>query len=77
MSDDHRIREKIADFVKKPVEKVVDATPLLDLVQESFVLVEMVIELQETFGSHFGQAELTKVKTVGDLIELVRSRATV
>ena len=75
MIDDERIRQVIAGFVKKPIEKVTDATQLIDLVQESFVLVEMVIDLQETFGARFGQEELSRVSSVGDLIDLVRSRA--
>lgn len=75
MNDEDRIRKAIAGFVKKPVGEVADAILLTDLVQESFVLVEMVIDLQETFGARFGQEDLSKVSTVGDLIDLVRNRA--
>ena len=71
MNGREEIRGAIARFLKKPVEKTTDATLLVDLVQESFVLVEMVIELQETFHVRFGQAELSNVKTVGDLVDLV------
>ena len=71
MSGREEIRGAIARFLKKPIERVTDGTMLVDLVQESFVLVEMVIELQETFGVRFGQAELSNVKSVGELIELV------
>jgi acyl carrier protein len=73
MTNDDGIRKAIAGFVKKPIEKLADDTLLTDLVQESFVLVEMVIDLQETFGARFGQDDLAKVSTVGDLIGLVRS----
>lgn len=71
MTTREEIRGAIARFLKKPIERVGDGTMLTDLVQESFVLVEMVIELQETFGVRFGQAELSNVKSVGELIELV------
>jgi acyl carrier protein len=69
------IRGAIATFVKKPPAKVGDDVALMDLVQESFVLVEMVIELQESFSVRFGQEDLSAVKTVGDLIDLVERRA--
>lgn len=76
MADRERIRGEIAKFVKKPAEKVADATVLTDLVQESFVLVEMVIDLQETFSVRFGQEDLARVRTVGDLIGLIASRSS-
>lgn len=71
MDGREEIRAAIARFLKKPLEKTTDVTLLVDLVQESFVLVEMVIELQETFHVRFGQAELSNVKSVGELIDLV------
>jgi acyl carrier protein len=60
--------------VKKPEAKVANEIALTDLVQESFVLVELVIELQETFSVRFGQDDLRAVKTVGELIDLVDRR---
>ncbi|MFN0009242.1 MAG: acyl carrier protein [Planctomycetota bacterium] len=74
MTSRESIRGEIAKFVKKPVSKIGDGVSLLDLVQESFVLVEMVIDLQETFSVRFGQEDLSAVKTVGDLIDLVERR---
>ena len=74
MTDREVVRAEIARFVKKPPAKVGDAVALMDLVQESFVLVEMVIDLQETFSVRFGQEDLSAVKTVGDLIDLVGRR---
>jgi len=74
MTGREEIRAEIAKFVKKPVARITDDLALLDLVQESFVLVEMVIELQETFSVRFGQEDLSAVKTVGDLIDLVVNR---
>lgn len=74
MADREKIRAEIARFVKKPTAKIADGLALMDLVQESFVLVEMVIELQETFSVRFGQEDLSAVRTVGDLIDLVERR---
>ena len=75
MIDAARVKEEIAATLRKPVAKLDDQVALTDLVQESFALVEMVIELQETFSVRFGQEDLNAVKTVGDLVALVRSRA--
>jgi len=74
MTDREQVRAEIAKFVKKPVAKVGDGIALMDLVQESFVLVELVIELQETFSVRFAQEDLSAVKSVGDLIDLVLRR---
>ena len=75
MIDEARIKAEIASQLKVPAGRLGDLTALTDLVQESFALVEMVIDLQETFSVRFGQDDLNKVKTVGDLVALVRSRA--
>jgi acyl carrier protein len=63
--------ERIAGFLGEPVAKFGDEAVLTDLVSDSFVLVEMVIELQEEFGVEFGHEELKDVKTVGDLGRLI------
>ena len=63
--------ERIAGFLGEAVEKFGDDAVLTDLVSDSFVLVEMVIELQEEFGVEFGHEELKDVKTVGDLGRLI------
>ena len=47
---------------------------LADLVSDSYLLVEMAIELQDDYDVIFTQADLSSVSTVGDLAELVRSR---
>ena len=41
------VKAKMAALLKQPVVKLEDATPLTDLVTDSFLLVEMVIELQD------------------------------
>jgi acyl carrier protein len=68
------IRAKIAETLDRPPEKVVDDVELLDLVQSSFLLVELVIELQEEFNVQFVQEDLKGVQTAGHLIDLVANR---
>jgi acyl carrier protein len=69
------VRRRIAEILRQPLEKVADATELIDLVAESFVLVEMAIELQEEFHVRLLQEDLNRVRTVADLTRLVASRA--
>lgn len=69
-----QVRKKIAAFVNEPLEKVNDDQVLTDLVVESFLLVELVIELQEEFQIRLMQDDLRNVKTVGDLITTVENK---
>jgi acyl carrier protein len=69
-----KIREKIAAFVNQPAAKITDDRILAELVAESFLLVELVIELQEEFHARLMQEDLQSVKTVGDLISTVEKK---
>lgn len=75
MVDKTEVVKAMARFLRQPVEKLNDGAVLTDLVAESFVLVELVIQLQEEFGVRFGQQELQGVRTVGDLTELIANVA--
>jgi len=74
MSNRESVRAKIAEVLGHTMELTADDEVLTDLVNSSFLLVEMVIELQEEFEVRFQQADMNEVKTVGDLLELVDSR---
>lgn len=74
MSNKDRVREKMADVLGHPTEKITDDAVLTDLVNSSFLLVEMVIELQEEFDIRFQQADMNAVATVGQLLDLADSR---
>mgnify|MGYP001473540663 CR=1 FL=1 len=65
---------KMAEVLGHKPESIADDAVLTSLVNSSFVLVEMVIELQEEFGVRFQQADLNGVTTVGQLIALIESR---
>ena len=68
-------RAKIAEVLRHPVERVTDEADLRSLVQDSFVLVELVLELQESFGFRLVQDDLRDVRTVGDLLGLVDAKS--
>lgn len=66
---------RIAEVLGVPESRVRPEVALADLVAESYSLVEMAIELQDDYDVIFTQSDLSAVSTVGDLAELVRSRA--
>lgn len=75
MVDRDKVKGRMAAFLKLPVTKLEDSAALADLVAQSLLLVEMVIELQEDFGVRFVQEDLKDVKTVGDLARLFEERS--
>ena len=75
MLDKNQFKAKMASLLRQPVTKLDDDAILTNLVVESFLLIEMVIELQEEFGVRLVQEDLRDVKTVGDLVNLFASRS--
>jgi acyl carrier protein len=76
MSNRENVRQKIAEVLGHDLQVVTDDRLLTDLVNSSFLLVEMVIELQEEFDVRFQQADMNEVATVSHLLDLVVSRMT-
>jgi len=64
-------KNAMANFLKRKPESLDDNAVLLELVQESFLLVEMIIELQEQFPIRLSQEDLRAVRTVGDLLQML------
>ncbi len=65
----------IADALGVSESRVRPEVLLVDLVSDSYRLVEMAIDLQDDYDVILSQADLSAVTTVGDLAELVRARA--
>ena len=74
MSLGDRVKEHMSQILKVPIARLKDDSNLSDLVTDSFVLVDMVIELQEEFDILLVQEDLKNVKTVGDLVRLFESK---
>ena len=70
-----QVNERIAQVLGVAANRVKSDVVLTDLVSDSYRLVEMAIELQDDYDVVFTQADLSEVTTVGELVELVRSRA--
>ena len=69
-----KIKNRIAEVLAISVERFNNETILKDLVTDSFLLVEMAIELQEDFQVRFSQEDLKKIGTIGDLIFLIKNK---
>ena len=70
------IVSRIAETLGVAESRVRPDVALAELVSDSYRLVEMAIELQDDYDVIFSQADLSSVTTVGDLADLVRTRAT-
>ena len=72
MFDKASIKQRIAAVLRQPEALLADEALLSELVEESFALIEMMIELQEEFGARaFVQDDFKAVRTVGELVTLI------
>lgn len=72
-------RDSVKAFMAKqlniPVTKLADESAnLTDLVHESFILIELVIALQEEFKVRLIQEDLQEVKTLGHLLDVLQKK---
>jgi acyl carrier protein len=65
------VKRRMAAFLRQPEERLSDEAALASLVHESFVLIQLVMDLQEEFGARLMQDDLREVTTVGELIAQV------
>lgn len=57
-------------YLKTPVDELTDEKILTDLVAESFVLIEMLMSLQDELGVIINQEDIQDVSSVGDLVNV-------
>ena len=70
-----KARACLAQALGRSADALGDDLVLADLVVESFALVEVVIQLQETLDIRLMQEDLRDVATVGDLVRVCAQRA--
>ena len=68
------ILEQLAEVLGIPAGRIQGEALLADLVQESFMLVELVIQMQETFGVSLTQNDLQGMRTVDDLTAVIAAK---
>jgi acyl carrier protein len=69
------VASRIAAVLHVPASKLTPATTLKDLAADSFMLVEMIVDLQEEYDAVFTQARLREVLNLGDLVGLLQETA--
>jgi acyl carrier protein len=69
------VKNSIAKFLNIPATRLADESIVLtDIVQESFILIELVIELQEQLKVRLHQEDLEEVKTLGHLLDVLEKK---
>ena len=74
MSNKELIKTQMSGILNLPVESLEDDADLASLVNNSFILIELIIELQEEYNVRFGQSDMQDVNTVGELVNLYLER---
>ena len=71
-----KVRKMVADHLGVEETKVTeDASFIDDLGADSLDTVELVMALEEEFGSEISDSEAEKILTVGDAIKFIESKA--
>jgi acyl carrier protein/4'-phosphopantetheinyl transferase EntD len=66
------VADRISQTLNVPATMLTPETTLRELAADSFLLVEMAVDLQEEFDAIFTQSELREVANLGQLVDLLR-----
>lgn len=69
------VADRLGSLLPAPAGGLTADTPLTRLAGDSFALVELVIDLQDEFGVQVSQAEFAEVRTLGELVAVLRGAA--
>jgi acyl carrier protein len=65
---------RISTLISVPVERLTPDATVAELVPDSFMFIEVAVDLQEEFDVVLSQHDLKDVHTLGDLAALLQSR---
>jgi acyl carrier protein len=71
MLNAENLKKRMSEVLSVKPELVQDGALLQELVMDSFILIDMVIDLQNTFGVRLNQEDLVEVRTVSDLVTVI------
>lgn len=77
MAERDQVRGRIASLLHQPEERLADPTVLTDLVADSMILVNMVIQLQQELRVRLVGDDLRDVRTVGQLLDIFERKMAV
>ncbi len=69
MQIDQYVFHVVSDTLKVPKEKITNQEKLLDLVQDSIQLFELLMRFEKELGRNFDYDEVAKIESVGDIIK--------
>lgn len=69
------VRARLAELLRLPVERFTPETTLRELALDSFLMVEVVVDLQEEFEATLSQEGLREIQTLGELTDLLAAGA--
>lgn len=69
------VAERVAGVLRVPASDLTPDTLMKDLAADSFMLVEMIVDLQEEFDAVFTQARLREIDSLGELVTLLQESA--
>lgn len=69
-----KMRGYMSSVLKIEEVRLMDDAVLTELVNDSFMLIDLVIEMQDEFDVFLVQDDLKDVKTVGDLLRVLDER---
>ncbi|TJZ96058.1 phosphopantetheine-binding protein [Actinacidiphila oryziradicis] len=69
------VASRVAGVLRVPETDLTPQTLIKDLAADSFMMVEMIVDLQEEFDAVFTQARLREVDSLSELVELLQESA--
>jgi acyl carrier protein len=69
------VTSRIAEVLRIQASTLTPQTMIKDLAADSFMLVEMIVDLQEEFDAVFTQARLREIGNLAELVELLQDAA--
>ena len=76
MISEDRIKQIMSTYLKVPDTDLPDDAVLTDMVAESFVLIAMLMSLQDELGVIINQEDIQHVSTVADLVKVFMEKGT-
>ncbi len=75
MSIEDKIKQIVADQLEVDIGKLKKETTFEDIDADSLDIVELVMALEEEFNMEISDQEIENIKTVGDVVKYIESKA--